>query len=258
MNNILKEIVEKKKKTVEILKEKKPIAEKDIKGLYANGKFFKNSLLENEINIIAEIKKASPSKGVFKNGFNPFFLLKEYESGGAKGISVLTEENYFLGSSDIFIQIRKKTKLPLLRKDFIIDEYQIYESLLLGADSVLLIASLLEKEKLKDFISISESLGFLPIVEVHNKGELEKSLKCNAKAIGVNARDLKTFKVDINIVAELIKDIPDGIVRIAESGIKNKEDIVFLKNAGANAFLVGETLVKNRAPAVLLKSWRAV
>lgn len=246
---ILDEIVESKKKDVERLKVYLPVEE--LKKRLPNArpvKDFVDTLIPGEgfghIRIIAEIKRASPSKGLFKEGvFYPFEIARVYEVNGAAAVSVLTEENYFKGNLEYLVAISRNLKIPILRKDFIFDEYQVYESRVSGADSLLLIASILEKEKLHGLVELSRSLGMEPLVEVHSEEELKKALEARAGIIGINNRDLKTFKTDINISKRLAPLVPEDRLVVAESGISTLDDILELREAGVSAFLIGEAFM---------------
>jgi indole-3-glycerol phosphate synthase len=253
----LDEILEKKKLYLTRRKKEFPIERYMIKKTKHPGRKFIQYLKEPGINIIAEIKRASPSKGLLVKDFDSEQLLDSYTDGGAMAISVLTEKDYFLGSEEVFFILREKTDLPILRKDFIIDEYQIYESAILGANAVLLIARILDAKKLGGFIALARSLDLAPLVEVHNTEELNAALKAGADVIGVNSRDLDTFKTDKEKMKQMLARIPANMLRIAESGIQSKNDILELKKAGADAFLIGEALMTSHDPAALLKSWIA-
>lgn len=193
--------------------------------------------------LIAEVKKASPSKGLLCPDFNPVALAKAYAEGGAAAISVLTETKYFQGSLDHLEAIRQAVKLPLLRKDFIFDPYQVYESAAYVADALLLIVAILHEKQLKELHSLSDSLGLKCLVEVHNESEVERALTCGAEIIGINNRDLNTFNVDIETTRRLRPLIPPGKIVVSESGISDRSDVQKLKEWGVNAVLVGETLV---------------
>ncbi|MCL0091918.1 indole-3-glycerol phosphate synthase TrpC, partial [Dehalococcoidales bacterium] len=193
--------------------------------------------------LIAEVKRASPLRGVFCPNFNPVELAKTYAQGGASAISVLTETNYFDGNLNHLTAIRQEVGLPLLRKDFIFDQYQIYESAAYGADALLLIVSILSQEQLEELLSLSRNLGLSCLVEVHNKDEVERALLAQAKIIGINNRDLNTFTVDINTTRRLRPLIPQEQIVVSQSGISSREDIEKLKGWGVNAVLVGEALV---------------
>ena len=212
----------------------------------------------NDIKIIAEVKKASPSKGIIKKDFNPVEIAKTYEMNGAAAISVLTEEKYFHGHIDYLREIKEEVSLPLLRKDFIFDEYQVYESRAAGADALLLIARVLEKKEVEDFLDLSHDLSMSCLVEVHDEEELEKVLSTKAKLIGINNRDLKTFKTDIKTTLNLAAKIPKDRIVVSESGINNYHDIDFLRGAGVNVFLVGEAIVREKDMGRKLKELRGI
>jgi len=193
--------------------------------------------------LIAEVKRASPSRGVLCPNFNPVELAKNYAQGDAAAISVLTESNYFEGSLDHLAAIREEINLPLLRKDFIFDPYQVYESSAYGADALLLIVAVLSQEQLEELLALSRSLGLRCLVEVHNEDEVERALISQAEIIGINNRDLNTFTVDINTTHRLLPLIPQGRIVISESGIRSRSDVEKLKGWGVNVVLVGETLI---------------
>jgi len=205
---------------------------------------FREALTGKECAIIAEIKKASPSQGIIREDFDPMKIAVTYEDNGASAISVLTESVFFKGDGRYLAQISKIVGIPLLRKDFIIDPYQIYETRLLGGDALLLIARLLNREALAEYIALTVELGMAPLVEVHNEGELEKSLAAGAKVIGINNRNLDTFVTDLGTSLKLAPLIPKGIVRISESGIGDRGNLETLMRAGIHAFLIGETLMR--------------
>lgn len=207
---------------------------------------FARALKGNSVRLIAEVKCASPSRGVLCPDFNPVELAKSYARSGAAAISVLTETNYFRGSLDHLAKIRKAVSLPLLRKDFVFDPYQIYESRAIGADALLLIAAILSAKELIELLSLSRNLGMDCLVEVHNEDEIEKALVIGAGIIGINNRDLKTFTIDINTTHRLRPLIPDGKIVVSESGINSRDDIKKLAEYGVNAVLVGEALVTAR------------
>ena len=246
MMNILEEIVAKTKSKLEEKKQRVSLEELSSKIDFENLKEtnFKKSLQNKAEAIIAEIKKASPSAGIISDDFDPVSKSKEYESFGASALSILTEEDYFLGNIQYLKDVKATTSLPILRKDFIIDEYQIYESKLIGADCILLIASILNDEELKNFSEISERLKLDYIIEVHDEEELQRVQHFTNAIIGVNNRDLKTFDVDINNSVELKKTFEGENIFIAESGIKSKKDIEYLQQHNINVFLIGESLMK--------------
>ena len=193
--------------------------------------------------IIAEIKSASPSKGVIRKEFSPVEIAKIYESHGASAISVLTTSFGFNGDIEYLKDVKRTVDIPVLRKDFIFDEYQIYESCAFGADALLLIASILDAKQLNDYLELSKDLGIDVLVEVHTFDDMEKTANCNPDIIGINNRDLKTFDVDINTTLELAKEIPDDKVIVSESGIKSRKDIKFFETNGVDAFLIGTALM---------------
>ena len=244
--NILDEIVAKTKSKLEEKKQGLSLEELSSKIDFENLKEtnFKKSLQNKAEAIIAEIKKASPSAGIISDNFDPVLKSKEYESFGASALSILTEEDYFLGNIEYLKDVKAITSLPILRKDFIVDEYQIYESKLIGADCILLIASILNDEELKNFSEIAERLKLDYIIEVHDEKELQRVQHFSNAIIGVNNRNLKTFDVDINNSVELKKIFEGENIFIAESGIKSKKDIEYLKQYNINVFLIGESLMK--------------
>jgi indole-3-glycerol phosphate synthase len=204
---------------------------------------FASALRGDNIRLIAEVKKASPSRGILCPDFDPVALAKTYAQGGATAISVLTEVNHFQGSIEHLTAIRQEVSIPLLRKDFIFDRYQVYESAHCGADALLLIAAILSREQLEEMLALSHSLGLSCLVEVHNENELEKALLAGAEIIGINNRDLNTFTVDINTTRRLRPLIPEERIVVSESGINNRDDVIKIKEWGVNAVLVGEALV---------------
>ena len=244
--NILDEIVAKTKSKLEEKKQGLSLEELSSKIDFENLKEtnFKKSLQNKAEAIIAEIKKASPSAGIISDNFDPVLKSKEYESFGASALSILTEEDYFLGNIEYIKDVKAITSLPILRKDFIVDEYQIYESKLIGADCILLIASILNDEELKNFSEIAERLKLDYIIEVHDEEELQRVQHFSNAIIGVNNRNLKTFDVDINNSVELKKIFEGENIFIAESGIKSKKDIEYLKQHNISVFLIGESLMK--------------
>jgi len=198
------------------------------------------------IGLIAEVKKASPSKGVIREDFDPVTIAQIYEKAGASCLSVLTEKKFFQGDLAYLGMIRAAVKLPLLRKDFIIDEYQIFEARSAGADALLLIAACLEKQQLKDYLGIAAGLGLDVLVESHTYKELDRSLHAGALLVGINNRDLQTFAVSLQTTLDLLTDIPDDRTVVSESGIKTRDDVVKLRQAGVDAVLVGESLMREK------------
>ena len=205
---------------------------------------FKEKLAHKSEAIIAEIKKASPSAGIIAENFDPVQKAKEYELNGASALSILTEEDFFMGSMEHLKKVKKVTSLPILRKDFMIDEYQIYESKLIGADCILLIASILSDKKIEDFINIAKELELDYLIEVHDEAELKRIAHHEDALIGINNRDLKTFEVDLDNSVRLRKLFKEENIFIAESGIKSREDINYLKLNDIKVFLIGESLMR--------------
>ena len=244
--NILDKIVANTKVKVSIAKEK--VSLDDLVSTIHSNKIvkskFKASLKDKDQAIIAEIKKASPSAGVISENFDPVTKAKEYESFGASALSILTEEDYFLGSTQYLKDVKKISKLPILRKDFIVDIYQIYESKLIGSDCILLIASILSDEELNDFTKLADTLELDYIIEVHNEDELKRVQDFSEAIIGVNNRDLKSFTVDIENSIRLKQLFNRDNLFVAESGIKGQSDINKLLRNGINIFLIGESLMK--------------
>jgi indole-3-glycerol phosphate synthase len=255
MTNILDTIVEQKKREVAQLPARL-IAAGDLRDALlerCERRDFLSALRQprhGDIALIAEVKKASPSAGVICQDFDPVRIAKEYEAAGASCLSVLTDEKFFQGSLEYLRQIRTAVKLPLLRKDFIIDERQILEAIEWGADAILLIVAILTDDQLKQFHSLATEAGLAALVEVHDEAELERAMKIGATLIGVNNRDLKTFKVDLATTEKLAaKLFSSSAIRhsshlVAESGIHTRADVERLKQCGANAILVGESLMR--------------
>lgn len=213
---------------------------------------------QNEIRIIAEVKKASPSKGVIRPVYYPYEVAKEYAVAGAAAISVLTEEKYFMGELEHLVAIKNQLKLPVLRKDFIIDPYQVYETRSAGADAILLIVAILDEARLVEFMEISKTLGMATLVEVHDEAELKIALNVGAKIIGINNRNLKTMEVNLETTLKLAADVPGDRILVSESGINSFEDILNLRDAGVEAFLIGETMLKEEYPGRKLKELRGI
>ena len=210
------------------------------------------SLLTEEISIISEIKRSSPSKGSLAPIVDPAGLAAQYEQAGAAVISVLTERRRFGGSLDDLDIVRKAVDIPILRKDFMVSEYQFYEARAHGADVVLLIVAALSQNQLDDYYQLSKELGMKALVEVHTHDELERALEISPEIVGVNSRNLKTLEVDTQAFSQLIPQIPSGIARVAESGISKRDDVVFAHECGATAILVGEALVRAQSPSVAI------
>jgi len=246
---ILDEIIKKTKQDLEQKKKEIPI---DLLGRSLAYNPFQprdvkkalQSTPKNPYRVIAEVKKASPSKGVIRQDFDPLPIAKEYEAGGADALSVLTEPHYFQGNIEYLTAIRRYVPMPLLRKDFIIDRYQILEALVYGADFILLIAAALSKKELKDLLHFARHLGLDALVEIHNKTELTKAIFAGADIIGINHRDLQSFEMDMTLCEKLVPLIPKGKIIVAESGICEHEQVKHLSSIGVDAFLVGEHFMR--------------
>lgn len=262
--NILYEIAEKRK--IDIAKRKEKISLEEIKKsamekaeeeLSKAGKFvfpFMRNLEKEGIGFICEVKKASPSKGLIAEDFPYLQIAKDYEAAGAAAISVLTEPEYFLGRDEYLQEIASVVKIPVLRKDFTVDEYQIYEAKHLGASAVLLICALLDDSRLKQFLEVAHSLGLSALVETHDEEEVKRAIAAGARIIGVNNRDLKNFTVDIHNSVRLRQLVPAEIVFVSESGIKTPQDISVLRENGTNGVLIGETLMRSEDKAGMLEA----
>ena len=241
---MLNRIVDTKRKEVEQRKKELPVSVlKDRIARQEAPRDFAAALKTDDVRLIAEVKRASPSKGLLCPDFDPVSLAITYARGGAAAISVLTEVNYFQGSLDHLAAIRQGVDVPLLRKDFIFDPYQVYESRACGADAFLLIAAILSRGQLAELVSLGHSLGMSCLVEVHNEDEVESALPSGARIIGINNRDLTTFHVDLNATRRLRPCIPQDHIVISESGINSRQDVARVKEWGVNAVLVGEALV---------------
>jgi indole-3-glycerol phosphate synthase len=201
---------------------------------------------ERPYRIIAEVKKASPSKGIIREDFEPVSIAKAYELGGADALSILTEPHYFKGNLEYITQVRRYVPMPLLRKDFIIDSYQILEALVYGADFILLIAAALKASELKELLEYARHLGLEVLVEIHNREDLTKAIWAGADIIGINHRDLQTFEMHMNLCHELIPLIPQGKIIVAESGLSSSKTLEELHGIGVDAFLIGEHFMRQK------------
>jgi len=257
MNSYLDKIIEQTTSAVEIDKQKIPLQElksylsdlNDTKG------FFKSIKVRHDdglVSVIAEIKRASPSQGLIRENFNPKDIAKSYQVSQATCLSILTDAHYFKGSLEDLSAVREVVELPLLRKDFIVDKYQIYQSRIYGADCILLIASVLSDAQLKEFKEIAQELNLDVLVEVHDKSEMDRALRLEFSLIGINNRDLKTFEVNLETTINLSEDLQDKII-VSESGIKTKEDIKKIMSSGTKTFLVGEAFMRASDPGEELK-----
>ena len=245
---ILSKIIEEKKREIDIAQKEMPLGDlkKEAESLCLRSSFKRNISRKGHINLIAEIKKSSPSKGVIRHDFKPLKIALTYQAAGASALSVLTDERFFDGKLSYLKMLKKRVTIPILRKDFIIDEYQVYESAVNGADAVLLIAHILTQEQLVRYYNIAKELGMDVMVEVHNEEEVEKALASPATIIGINNRDLTDFNVDISVTQRLIHFIPENKIIVSESGIETYEQVMFLKSLGVSAVLIGETFMRSK------------
>lgn len=244
---ILDKIAEKTIFRVAQLKKQKPleVVMQEAFALGAEDFAFEKALKGNDISFICEIKKASPSKGLIAQDFDYIKIAKEYQEAGASAISVLTEPHWFLGCDEYLAEISKNVLIPLLRKDFTVDKYQIYEAKIIGASAVLLICTLLDDERLREYIAIADSLGLSALIEAHDETEVKRAIAAGARVVGVNNRNLKTFDVDINNSLRLRKFAPKDVIFVSESGIKTTKDIEDLRQNDVDAVLIGETFMRS-------------
>lgn len=258
---ILDDIVAKQKIRIAQEKEIKSfdIVKKEAENFSSINKIsFKDSLKSKDFAFICEIKKASPSKGIIVEKFPYLNIAKEYESAGAAAISVLTEPNFFKGDDKYLKEVSNTVNIPVLRKDFIIDEYQIYQAKIIGASAILLICAILNDKILQNYINIAKSLNLDCLVETHNEEEIKQALNSGAEIIGINNRDLKTFTVDINTSIKLRKHLPNNKILISESGIKTSKDIAMLKDNGFNGALIGESMMRSENKKQFLTELRGL
>ena len=217
---------------------------------------FEAALKADGMSFICEVKKASPSKGVIAEDFDPLAIARDYEAAGASCISVLTEPTRFLGDIQYLRDIYSEVAIPILRKDFVVDEYMIYEARAAGASAVLLIVSILTEDRLRDYLKLCDEIGLSALVEVHDDKELDVAIMCGARIIGVNNRNLRDFTVDPSNCLRLRRSVPEGILFVAESGIKDREDVRMLEEEGVDAVLIGESLMRAEDKAAKLQSLR--
>lgn len=244
--NILNVIAENTVRRYEKIIKAEPLASVKAKALnMEKGGFeFEKALSKSGLSFICEVKKASPSKGLISPDFPFLEIAKKYEAAGADCISCLTEPKWFLGSDRYLEEIVNNVNIPVLRKDFTVSDYQIYEAKLLGAGAVLLICAILDEKQLKEYIAVCDTLGLSSIVEAHDEAEIEKAVTAGARVIGVNNRNLRDFSVDTGNAARLRALVPKDIMFVSESGVKTREDIISIEKSGANAVLIGETLMR--------------
>ena len=245
-------------KRVELADARAAVAEADLRRQAAETappRDFRAALHADGYRIIAEVKKASPSKGVIRPDFDPVDIAHQYVAAGAAAVSVLTDARFFQGSAEIFRAVRAAVQVPLLRKDFTIDAYQLYEARVLGADAVLLIVAVLAQPLLRDLLALSAELGMAALVEVHNAEELERAVAAGAQIVGINNRDLHTFVTDPAVTLQLAPAVPRTCTLVSESGLKSPDDLARLAAAGVDAFLIGETFMRAPRPGALLQTF---
>ncbi|NLJ50264.1 MAG: indole-3-glycerol-phosphate synthase [Candidatus Atribacteria bacterium] len=258
--NVLEQIIFDKKQN---LKRVEPYNFKDIESLFAVAKCRSNQWIDlfkqkNEPVIIAEIKLASPSRGPILNPKNVPFYLSEYQRGGASALSVVTEEKFFKGSTPLLKKVIQNTYLPVLRKDFVINDIQIYQSAYFGVGALLIITKILSLPKIRNFISLCEQLNIIPLVEIHDQQDLEKALEARAQFIGINNRNLATLEVSLHTTEFLFNKIPDQVTVVCESGIKSREDLQWFMDMGINHFLIGEYLLFHSQPGEALRELKGI
>ncbi len=244
MHKVLSLIIESKKKRIKVLRKNREALDSLVKKAPSPKSLKAAIKRKNKVSLIAEIKQASPSKGILRKNFEPGRLAGIFDKAGVNAISVLTEEDFFLGKNSHIEEVKKETLKPILKKDFILDEMQVLEARAVGADAILLIMGILEVERAKDLYDFGKELGLDVLVEVNTEKELRKVLKIGADIIGVNNRNLHTLEVDINRSKKLLPFLPEEIAKVSESGINSLKDVLLLKGLGADAILVGQALMK--------------
>jgi len=242
---MLTQIIEHKRQEVALAKEVRPleVLRERARTLKARRDFHGAIAKPHQLHLIAEIKPMSPSAGVIRKDVDPVQIAQIYQAAGAQALSVLTDERFFGGHLGYLAQVGAVTSLPLLRKDFLVDLYQVYESAVAGADAVLLIADLLSPDELREFLEVATGLGMASLVEVHTEEDVRKALAAGAVLIGINNRDLHSLKVDRETTARLIRHLPKGRTVVAESGLRTHEDVMYVKSLGVHAVLIGETFM---------------
>ena len=259
MSNILDKILATKREEIRLTSSYRPIEDlqREVSGAPMVRNFeqaIRNKIANGESAVIAEIKKASPSKGVIREQFDPITIAQTYEQNGAACLSVLTDRDYFMGASEYLVAARSATQLPVLRKDFIVDPYQIFEARCMGADCILLIVAALEQSQMLELEHVANQLGMSVLVEAHSREEFERAIQLETSLIGVNNRDLRTFETSLETTFGLISALPEDRILITESGIHDRADVVLMRERGVSAFLVGEAFMRQPDPGEALKS----
>jgi len=260
MSNILDKILATKREEIRLTSSYRPIEDlqREVSGAPMVRNFeqaIRNKIANGESAVIAEIKKASPSKGVIREQFDPITIAQTYEQNGAACLSVLTDRDYFMGAAEYLVAARSATQLPVLRKDFIVDPYQIFEARCMGADCILLIVAALEQSQMLELERVATQLGMSVLVEAHSQEEFERAIQLETSLIGVNNRDLRTFETSLETTFGLISALPENRILITESGIHDRADVALMRERGVFAFLVGEAFMRQPDPGEALKSF---
>ena len=258
-SNILNKILDTKREEIRLTSGYRSLSELEVEVQSAPSvrnfeEAIRSKIAAGQSAVIAEVKKASPSKGVIREHFDPIEIAQSYERHGAACLSVLTDRDYFMGAAEYLVAARSATRIPVLRKDFIIDPYQIYEARCMGADCILLIVAALEQSQMENLERIAMQLGMSVLVEAHSREEFERATRLQTTLIGVNNRDLRSFETSLQTTLSLLSDLPSGRILITESGIHRREDVALMRDRGVNAFLVGEAFMRQQDPGLALKS----
>jgi indole-3-glycerol phosphate synthase len=257
--DILNRILQRKSEEIAVAREQAPLEQlqQQLKSVSAPRGFIR-SLRDKQSGgtsaVIAEIKKASPSKGVIREDFDPVAIARSYATGGASCLSILTDRDFFQGHDDYLVAARNACRLPVIRKEFIVDPYQVYQARAIGADCILLIVAALEEQALKDLYSLSGDLGMDTLVEVHNQHELEQAMQLELDIIGINNRDLHSFETSLSTTLDLLNQLPETCLVVTESGIHRSEDVQLMRDHGVNSFLVGEAFMRAEDPGAELQA----
>ena len=258
-SNILNKILDTKREEIRLTSGYRSLSELEVEVQSAPSvrdfeEAIRSKIAAGQSAVIAEVKKASPSKGVIREHFDPIEIAQSYERHGAACLSVLTDRDYFMGAAEYLVAARSATQIPVLRKDFIIDPYQIYEARCMGADCILLIVAALEQSQMENLERVAMQLGMSVLVEAHSREEFERATRLQTTLIGVNNRDLRSFETSLQTTLSLLSDLPSGRILITESGIHSREDVALMRDRGVNAFLVGEAFMRQQDPGLALKS----
>ncbi len=257
--DILNRILQRKSEEIAVARQQAPLDQlrRQLKSVSAPRGFIRslqNKQLSGSSAVIAEIKKASPSKGVIREDFDPVAIARSYATGGASCLSILTDRDFFQGHDDYLVAARNACRLPVIRKEFIVDPYQVYQARAIGADCILLIVAALEEQALKDLYSLSGDLGMDTLVEVHNQHELEQAMQLELDIIGINNRDLHSFETSLPTTLDLLNQLPETCLVVTESGIHRSEDVQLMRDHGVNSFLVGEAFMRAEDPGAELRA----